>query len=143
MNFIFCKHKNLNKHEFHFFCKLKKPQKTWNSFFASLKKLYNVDFIFAKSFEIMGFFIRNFLSKSCEIFRYLFFSNKVVSFVFEKIFSGNNVGKTLNYGVSDLRIFFRNLSKSCEIFRIFSEDHHLENSMIIVFDKIIWNLIFL
>merc|ERR1711951_166093 len=89
-----------------------------------------------------GMFFRN-LSKSCEIFRYLFFSNKVVSFVFEKIFSGNNVGKTLNYGVSDLRIFFRNLFKSCEIFRIFSEDHHLENSMIIVFDKIIWNLIFL
>eukprot|EP00493_Phyllostaurus_siculus_P017712 UN17985 len=83
----------------------------------------------------MEFFIRNFLSKSCEIFRFCFFSNKVVSFVFEKIFSGNNSGKTLNYGVSDLRIFFRNLSKSCEIFRIFFENHHLENSMFIVFDK--------
>ena len=42
MNFIFCKLKNLKKHEFHFFCKLKNLKKhEFHFFFASLKTSKN------------------------------------------------------------------------------------------------------
>ena len=48
MNFIFCKLKNLKKHEFHFF-QAEKTQKPWISFFASFKKLKKHEFHFLQA----------------------------------------------------------------------------------------------
>ena len=69
MNFIFCKLKNLKKHEFHFFASLK-TSKNMNFIFCKLKNLKKHEFHFLQAFSLS-------FTSFCSFMRisFCFFSN--------------------------------------------------------------------